>query len=203
MRMAYLYFTDMKKLMICFVLLLCSGYVMAQKDSLQMDENNTYVYYKVVNQVTVPETEVYRRAWDFARNLNRNSRPEKGQAEHAFNISGSFLVYSGTSLMRKESGAVSYLFNFQATDGRYRFKFGNFKFIPYKRDRYGNMVPVSGISTPIEKLADAYTQKERDVYFDQIAANCIYLDKQLKQAIYGTEIKKVPAKTIKVNTGKW
>jgi hypothetical protein len=199
--MAYLYY--MKKLLSGLLCILCSQMVLAQKDSLQFDEDNKYVYYRVVDKPGITADTLYNRAWNFAKNFNPKSMPEKGHAENALNTSGKFLVYNGISLMKKESGEISYILNIQSKDQRYRYKISSFVFTPYKRDRFGNMVPVPGMEVPLEKLSAKYSQKELDAYLKQIGEFCIgasgrlklYMDKQ------PVVIKEQPVK--KVITDKW
>ncbi|RFZ94544.1 DUF4468 domain-containing protein [Mucilaginibacter conchicola] len=193
----------MKKVFGLLVLIMTVQHAFAQKDSLQVDENNNYVYYKVVEKANLPADTVYERAFNFAKTLSKENKPAKGQADKAFNISSKFITYGGMSLVRKESGEVKYTLNFQAADGKYRYNLSNFVFIPYKRDRYGNMTAVPGVEVAVEKFAAKYSQKEKDAVLDQIAAQSLAIEARLKQAIDRT---KVPVKQIevkKVNTGNW
>ncbi|MBL4678201.1 MAG: DUF4468 domain-containing protein [Mucilaginibacter sp.] len=185
------------------ILFLAVQSVFAQKDSLQVDENNSYVYYKLVEKADLPADTVYERAYNFVKGLSKENKPAKGKADKAFNISSKFITYGGMSLVRKETGEVKYTLNFQAVDGKYRYKLSNFIFIPYKRDRYGNMTAVPGVEVPIEKFTNKYTQKEKDATLDQIAAQSLAIEARLKHAVDKTVTPVKQPEVKKVNTGNW
>ena len=199
--MAYLY--NMKKILSGLFFLLCFQSAWAQKDSLQFDENNKYVYYRVVDKPNITADTLYNRAWDFAKSFNPKSKPEKGQAENALNTSGKFIVYNGVSVMKKETGEIRYILNIQSKDQRYRYKISSFVFIPYKRDRFGNMTAVPGVEVPLEKLLSAYSQREADNYLSQTGAFCIAAANRLKLYMDKQPVIKKEEAVKKVATDKW
>ncbi|MFD0794186.1 hypothetical protein ACFQZX_11195 [Mucilaginibacter litoreus] len=192
----------MKKVLLSFAFLLNTYVLLAQKDSLQLDENDKYVYYKVSDTQILADT-VYQRAWQFAKGLADAGKPTAGNADKAFHVSSKFLVYSGTSLIRKESGQIKYTLNFQAADGKYRYKISSFIFTPYVRDRFGNMVPVAGIEVPLENMGVKYGQKNLNACLDQVAEYALNLSARLKQAVDRKKDTVAPVKIKKVNTGNW
>ncbi|QXV64767.1 DUF4468 domain-containing protein [Mucilaginibacter sp. 21P] len=193
----------MKKALLLVTLLFATAELYAQKDSLQLDENNEYVYYKVVSKPELSADSVYARAWKFAAALSKDTKPKKGKADKAFNVAGKFINYSGTSLVRKESGEVSYTLNFQAADGKYRYKFGDFVYTPYKRDRYGNMVAVQGVHIDLKNLTSKYSQKDADDIYNQVATGCITTELRLKQSIDNDPPVMKRPEVKKVHTGNW
>jgi hypothetical protein len=199
--MAYLY--HMKKLLFSLLCLLCVQIASAQKDSLQVDEGNNYVYYQVTDKPGLSADTLYIRAWNFATAFNTANKPAKGKDARTLNTSGKFIVYSGTSLVRKESGEISYTINIQTKDQRYRYRISNFVFTPYQRDRFGNMIPIPGIEVPLEKLAAKYSIKDTDSYLDQTGGFCLTTANKLKQAMDKQPVFKKAAPVKKVSTENW
>jgi hypothetical protein len=200
--MAYLY--PMKKVFITLVCLLFARFALAQKDSLQFDEGNNYVYYHVVDKAGLPADTLFARAGNFAARFNDQAKPAKGQAENTLNTTGKFIVYTGTSLVRKEAGEVSYTLNIQTKDQKYRYRISNFVFKPHQRDRYGNMALTPGIEVPLEKIIEKYGAKDAGVYLDQVGAFCINAAAKLKLAINKQPVLQQAAPVKKVTTtGNW
>lgn len=199
--MAYLY--NMKKVFFSLVCLLCVQIAFAQKDSLQFDEGNNYIYYRVVDKPALSADTLYKRGWDFAVAFNPLAKPAKGKAENTLNTSGKFIVYSGVSLMRKEGGEISYTINIQTKDQRYRYRISNFVFKPYQRDRFGNMTAIPGIEVPLEKMSAKYGKKETDNYLDQIGSFCINTAAKIKQAMDKQPIVTKTEAVKKVSTENW
>ena len=199
--MAYLY--PMKKVFFGLVCLLCAQIALAQKDSLQFDEGNNYIYYRVIDKADIPADTLYKRSFDFATAFNPLAKPAKGKAENTLNTSGKFIVYSGVSLMRKEGGEISYTINIQTKDKRYRYRISNFVFKPYQRDRFGNMTAIPGIEVPLEKMNTKYGKKETDNYLDQIGNFCINTAAKIKQAMDKQPVNKKTEAVKKVSTENW
>ncbi|TWR31032.1 DUF4468 domain-containing protein [Mucilaginibacter pallidiroseus] len=194
----------MKTFLSLFTLMLCAVSVFAQAEQpLQFDENNKYVYYKVEDAPGINADTLYKRGWVFAKTLSPKQKPNKGKAEFALNTNGSFLIYSGSSIVRKEAGAVSYTLNIEGKDGRYRYKLSNFIFKPYKRDRFNNMTAQPGIDIPAEKLLSKYSQKETNNFLAQMGDFCKAVALQLKQKMENAAVllKSQPVK--RVDTGNW
>jgi hypothetical protein len=199
--MAYLY--PMKKVLFSLTCLLCVQIAFAQKDSLQFDEGNNYIYYRVVDKPSLSADTLYKRGWDFATAFNLSTKPAKGKAESTLNTSGKFIVYSGVSIMRKEGGEVSYTINIQTKDQRYRYRISNFIFKPYQRDRFGNMAPIPGVEMQLEKMTAKYDKKETENYLDQIANFCINTAAKIKQAMDKQPAVKKNEPVKKVSTENW
>ena len=199
--MAYLY--HMKKVVFGLFCLLCFKVAAAQDVPLDFDENNKYVYYQVVDMPGITADTLYQRGWQFAKDLNTKNRPSKGKAAYALNTKGNFLVYTGSSIIKKETGAVSYTLNIEAKDQKFRYKFGNFVFVPYKRDRFNNMTAQPGIEIPAEKLMSKYTAKEADGLIAQIAAFSKASGENLKLKMQKVAVLQKPQSPKKVATDNW
>jgi ribosomal protein S3AE len=199
--MAYLY--NMKKILISLVCLLWAHLALAQKDSLQLDENNKYVYYRVVEKPGTTADTLYKRAIVFASKFNSPTKPVKGKADNTLNTSGKVLLYTGSSLMKKEGGEVTYTINIQTKDNKYRYRISNFVFTPYQRDRFGNMVPIPGIEIPLDKVQANYNKKDSDDYLNQVGAFCINASVKLVQVMENLSLIKKESHIKTVSTDNW
>jgi hypothetical protein len=193
----------MKKIIFGLLLIAVSQIAAAQKELLQFDESNNYVYYQVTELPNINADTLYQRAWQFARQLNSKQKPVKGEATYALNTKGEFLVYTGSSIVKKETGSVSYTLNIEAKDQKYRYKLGDFVFTPYKRDRFNNMVPVPGINVRAEDLTAKYSAKEADSILSQIASYSKSIGDNLKRRLQNTAATKKPEAIKKVSTENW
>jgi len=198
--MPYLY--HMKKLLFGFICLWFAQTAAAQKDSLQIDEANKYVYYKVADKPGLTADTLYNRGLSFIKAADVKVDAVKA-ATNTVRGKAKFVVYNGISVMKKESGVINYTLFIETKDGKYRYKLSDFVFTPYTRDRFNNMVPVDGIEIPVEKLETKYSKKEATEIlnqagkFSQATGNTItgYMNKV-------SNIKKAePVK--KVATDKW
>ena len=148
-------FIIMKKLLFSLVCVLCSQVVSAQKEMLQLDEANKYVYYQVVDKQGVTADTLYERGSYFINMTNPESKQESFVA-NTITTKGKFLVYNGSTVAKKAGGEISYILHIETKDQKYRYKISDFIFTPYTRDRFNNMVPMPGIEVPIEKLTSKY-----------------------------------------------
>jgi hypothetical protein len=198
--MAYLY--NMKKLLFGLVCLMCSQTASAQKELLQFDEANKYVYYQVVDKPGLTADTLYQRGLYFAKIANPKNKPENVVA-NAIITKGKFLVYTGSSVVKKEGGEISYTLFIETKDQKYRYKISDFVFTPYKRDRFGNMTAIPGVEVPLEKLTSKYSQKEADNYLAQTGAFCQATGNSLKQHMDKVSIARKAEPIKKVATDKW
>ena len=198
--MAYLYY--MKKLFFAVSFFLCTvNAALAQKDSLQFDEANHYVYYHVAEKPGMSNDTLYDRGLKFVKVLDTKITGKP--TEYAIVTKGNFVVYGSSLISKKEAGEVTYQLNIDTKEGKYRFKFSEFVFIPYKLDRYGNMVAMPGIFVPAEKLSAQYSKKESDVYLDQIGTFCKNAARQLSICMDKKQAPKKAETIKKVQTDKW
>ena len=181
---------------------MCSQIASAQKEMLQLDEANKYVYYQIVDKKGVAADTLYERGSYFIKVANPKNKLKKVVA-NTIVTKGKFLVYSGSSLAKKEAGEISYTLHIETKDQKYRYKLSDFVFTPYTRDRFDNMVPMPGIEVPIEKLASKYSQKEADNYLNQTGMFCQATSRRLKQYMDKISIAQVQEPVKKVVTDKW
>ncbi|AMR33246.1 hypothetical protein A0256_18390 [Mucilaginibacter sp. PAMC 26640] len=198
--MAYLYY--MKKLFFAISLFLFSvTAAIAQKDSLQFDESNKYVYYQVAEKPGMSSDTLYNRGIIFLKSIQAKS-VNKTSPNNIISR-GKFMVYGNALVSKKEAGEVAYQLNIDTKEGKYRYKFSGFVFTPYKIDRFGSMVAVPGIAIPAEKLSSKYNKKESEAFLDQIATFCIAGAKQLSSYMDKIQAPKTVQPVKKVITDKW
>lgn len=195
-------FIIMKKLLFSLVCVLCSQVVSAQKEMLQLDEANKYVYYQVVDKQGVTADTLYERGSYFIKMTNPENKQESVVA-NTITTKGKFLVYNGSTVAKKAGGEISYILHIETKDQKYRYKISDFIFTPYTRDRFNNMVPMPGIEVPIEKLTSKYSQKEADNYLNQTGMFCQATSNKLKQYMDKISTTKREGAIKKVVTDKW
>jgi hypothetical protein len=196
-------FVIMKKILFSLVcIIMCSQIASAQKEMLQLDEANKYVYYQVVDKQGVAADTLFQRGSYFIKMANPKSKTESVVANTII-TKGKFLVYNGSSVAKKEGGEISYTLHIETKDQKYRYKISDFIFTPYTRDRFNNMVPMPGIEVPIEKLTSKYSQKEADNYLNQTGMFCQATSRKLKQHMDKTSTTKMEEPIKKVVTDKW
>jgi hypothetical protein len=120
--------------------------------SLAMDERGKYIFYEVVEDPLVSKDSLVNRSRYFfevfkKKNLKLNSSDQ----DSLFKAEGKFVINKGGQLLSHPSGEMAFNFVAEIRDGRYRYWLTDFKYVPYKRDRYGNFVPESTIPIPLEK----------------------------------------------------
>ncbi|RFZ84943.1 DUF4468 domain-containing protein [Mucilaginibacter terrenus] len=192
----------MKKIILFLILVTSVCIAFAQTESLQLDENSKNVYYAVVEKAGLNADSLYMRGLSFVSKYYDDDLA-KNQTQNAITVKGRYVVYTSSLASKKQGGDVTYKLSIETKDGRYRYKFTDFVFTPYKIDRYGNMVAVPGIFIPAEKLSSKVAAKDAESYLTQIAAACKETADRLKQ-----EMDKVPALKKaevlkKVDTEKW
>jgi hypothetical protein len=193
--MAYLYY--MKKLFFSIACILLMQTVRAQKDVLQFDENNKYVLYQVVEKQGMTADTLYQRAIAF---VGKGVKHKDGTVSGK----GKVVVYGNSLLTKKEAGEVAYTLTIDTKDQKYRYKFGDFIFKPYKLNRYGSMATQPGVEIPLEKVWTKYGEKDTDSYLSQVGAYCKASAAQLLQQMDRVQVLRKPEDNVKkVVTDKW
>jgi hypothetical protein len=190
----YLYF--MKKLLFSAALLLLIQTAWAQKD-LQVDENNRFVYYEVVDKPGVSTDTLFQRGMVFAKKAGKSTAP------NSITTKGKFTVYASSLASKKDAGEISYVLTIDTKDQKYRYKFGTFIFKPYRFDRYGSMSAVPGVEIDLERMASKYGQKDTESYLTQAAEYCKATAANLKMYMDRAQIAKKADAPKKVATENW
>ena len=193
--MAYLYY--MKKLFLSIVCVLLAQALWAQKDVLQFDEKNEYVYYQVVDKPGKSADTLYQRALAFT------VTPASKKAGETITSKGKLIIYGASLLSKKEAGEVGYTLIIDTKDQKYRYRFGNFIYYPYKINRYGSMAKQPGVEIPLEKVWTKYNAKDADAYLDQVGTFCKVNAARLMQQMDKVQALRKEETVKKVATDKW
>jgi len=194
----------MKKIFIALLLLLSVKSAIAQKDLLSIDEHNKYIYYQVVPQpgLTI-DTFQNRTAYFLKVNYPKN-KINKGISAEDITGTGKLLMLTGISAAKHIDGEVSYTFNIEYKDQKYRYWLTDFVFTPYYVDRYGNSVPKLGIEIPLEDGTSKLEKGQLNNYSIQISNYSKQFGDRLKQ--YMLMISAAPVKDNKkkvITTNNW
>lgn len=67
----------------------------------------------------------------------KKSKLKKDEEEKTLSLSGSFTLYEKGILSRVPSAEIQYQLFMEFKDGRYRYQYKDFAYLPYERNRYG------------------------------------------------------------------
>ena len=141
----------MKSFYLFTSLLFLSSIVVAQEVVvLPKDETGKYIYYEVVN-VSLSEDSLKLRTLDFITKNKKEIKLKSGKEANAVTATGKIVINKSLAMLSRPSGEITYTFNFEINEQKYRFWLSNFEFIPYQKDRYGNFVPSTTVGVPLEK----------------------------------------------------
>lgn len=196
-----LYIYTMKRELLIAVCLLLAQMAHAQKKLLQLNEQNKYIYYHVVDLPGISADSLLKNSQGFMESTYPKNKPEQiNNTEIA--LKDKFLTY--TYIVKHESGEINYTLNVECKDFKYRYWLTDFVFTPYERNRYGVFVPVNGINLPLETAANRLDKKELDGYLNQTGAFCKQLGENLqKYMAEGHHEPKIDKQPSKVVTDKW
>ncbi len=197
--MAYLYY--MKKLFFSIACILLINTARAQKDVLQFDEDNKYVYYQVVDKKGMSADTLYNRALVFIK--TQGFKADGKAAAGTIAAKHKLVVYGNSLVSKKEAGEVAYTLTIDTKDQKYRYKFAGFVFRPYKINRYGSMAVIPGVEIPLEKVWTKYSVKDTDAYLDQVGAFCKASAARLSQQMDKVQVLRAEETVKKVATDKW
>jgi len=163
----------MKNIFVALICILSAKNAIAQKDTLAFDERNKYIYYQTVDQSGLVKDTLYGRGLYFMHKAFPKGKlkiTKTDEAQGVLSGEGSFVVSKRSLLSGSLGGEISYTLRIEVKDSKYRYWFTDFKFTPYKRDRYGMDVLDPGITFPIEQAKSKLEKRDVAVYFDKILA---------------------------------
>jgi hypothetical protein len=190
----------MKKIMLALVFVLFAKITIAQKELLSLDEHNKYIYYQVVDMPRLTADTLNNRALYFFKKEYPKNKTE-ATAEKVTG-EGKFITYDGLSVLKHESGEITYQVTIECKNDKYRYWLTTFTFTPYQRDRYGSFVPQRGINIPFENASSKLDKKAVNSTLDQTGIFCKQLGDKLKLAM-ATSAPKKEESIKKVVTDKW
>jgi len=179
----------------------------AQKDSLALNDNGKYIYYKVVTMDKYNTDTLYQRSLRFFETMSKsNSFKITARDVNSTSISGAgFFTISKPSMAKHDDGQIAYAVKLEIKGSKYRYWLTDFVYTPYFKDRYNNYVPDKGIEAPLEKPSKYITETELHKYLDQSGLFSRQLGEKLKKAI-ATEARLLKVKldtTRRVHIDKW
>jgi len=161
----------MKNIFIALICILSAKSAIAQKDTLAFDERNKYIYYQTVDQQGLSKDTLYGRGLYFMHKAYPKGKlkiTKTDETQGVLSGEGSFAVSKRSLLSGSLGGEISYTLRIEVKDSKYRYWFTDFKFTPYKRDRYGMEVLDPGIIFPMEEAKNKLEKRDVVVYLDKI-----------------------------------
>ncbi|WP_162996947.1 DUF4468 domain-containing protein [Mucilaginibacter kameinonensis] len=198
----------MKKILLGIVGLLFSLGAFAQKDSLALDENNKYIYYKTVDQPGAVADTLYDRGLYFfkkaypAKALKLTKADKDG---NALTGTGSFLINKKGLVGNSEGGEMAYTLRVEVKDGKYRYWLTDFVYQPYQRNRYGNAEFMHGKDVALEKASEKLSKADFNACLNQVVISSKHVGDNLKAYMLKTSsLEKHDVKKVKrVSTKEW
>ncbi|MEO3407912.1 DUF4468 domain-containing protein [Mucilaginibacter sp. CAU 1740] len=199
----------MKKILFAFAGLLFSVSAFAQKDSLALDENNKYIYYKTADQSGAVADTLYDRALSFLTKAYTKKELKLVKADksgNALNGAGVFVInkknfFGGNS----EGGELAYTIKVEVRDNKYRYWLTDFVYQPYQRNRYGNSEIMHGKDIALEKASDKLSKADFNTCLNQVLISSKQVGDKLKtymlkaSSVEHHDVKKVK----RVSTKEW
>ena len=180
----------MKRTIIAIIFILFAKFSLAQQELLSFDEHNKYIFYQVDETPGLSADTLHNRAVYFLKTVFPRFKLKAATNNLALSGDGSFLTYSGVSVLKHENGEVKYVLNIEFKDQKYRFWLTGFTFTPYERDRYGNFVPKLGIELPLETAISKLEKKELDTHLNETGTFCKQFGERLKLFMLDATTKK-------------
>ena len=196
----------MKQFALLIACLALTNTVLAQKDSLAVDEHGKYIYYKVIEQDKFDTDTLYARAQHFFKYVYPKTELKLTRADanaHTLAGAGLFTVSDKGSISKHDDGQVTYTLNLEIKDKKYRYWLTNFIFTPYYRDRYNNYVPQPGMDMPIEQAGNKLDAKQLSMYLNQTAAFTLRLSTKLKWYMQHQNVVKIDTTKRVIIINKW
>jgi hypothetical protein len=194
----------MKLLSTTLFLLSFSFYCFAQDKPLSVDEQGRLIYYEVVTDTKTPTDSLMSRAKAFLETDKSKYKLAAFGTDTSLKATGKLMISKSALGMARPMGAVDYNFFVEVKEGKYRFWFTDFVFIPYSRDRYGNFVATTTIGIPLEREQGKLRAAEWLGYQKITAREAKAVADQFKIAmatrLYGAE---APKPTNTISTKKW
>lgn len=190
------------KYTLAIFLLLLTIELSAQEKQFPKDENGKFIYYKVVDSQSLDKSVLIDRATNFFT-TNKNLLKIAERTDTSILATGKLIIDKTVLVVGHPSGELNYNLYFQVKEGKYRYWLTDFTYIPYQRDRYGNFVAKTNITTPLEKQVDKLNAGSwRDVQAGAYA-KVAKLSDAFKKYLATDKKVPVPAKEKTISTKKW
>ncbi|WPU96208.1 DUF4468 domain-containing protein [Mucilaginibacter sabulilitoris] len=197
----------MKNILIAFICILFAKNAAAQKDSLAIDENDKYIYYQTVSEPNLNADTLYNRALYFFKTGNAKDKLKLTTADKAQGVlagNGGFLVSKKSFVTTHEDGEITYTMRIEVKDGKYRYWFTDFVYVPYQRNRYNIYEPVPGITIPLEKADGKLDKRDIAEFQNRILLNSRRVGGVLRAYMLKVSaLPKAEKKLNKISTKEW
>ncbi|KLT65835.1 DUF4468 domain-containing protein [Pedobacter sp. BMA] len=183
---------------------ICSLCLFAQQKNFSKDDQGKFIYYKVVDSVNLNKQVLTSRASKFVNDFYKKQLKQSSATDSSVLATGKVVIDKTLLVAGHPSGEVSYQFIFEARDDKYRFWLTDFSFVPYKRDRYGNFVASTTISTPLEKPVGKLNAGEWTAIQESAYSKAVKFAEDFRKYL-ATELpaQPKPKKTETISTKKW
>jgi hypothetical protein len=186
-----------------FLVLVCTA-CFGQDKPLSNDDRAKLIYYEVVTAKDVTKDSLAARATAFLKKSAKTLKMKSAATDSLFHASGKMIIGKTALVLSRPSGEVLYNFYAEIRDGKYRFWFTDFNFIPYQRDRYGNFVPSTTIGTPLENKPGKLNAAEWAGYIKAVTKEANILAGRFKDAMMNKTPTQPVVKAVPVSpTQKW
>jgi len=193
----------MKQLSFLAVLIVLFKFSFAQELTvLPKDETGKYTYYEVVNTIA-REDSLKTSLLNFFTKNKKEIRLKSAKDAKVILASGKLIVQKSKAMLSHPSAEITYVFNFEVAEGKYRFWLSNFEFIPYQKDRYGNFIPSTTVGIPLENEPKKSNTEQWEDYRLQTTKYAINFAKRLKDYLEDKKAIPPPTPEKKVISKNW
>lgn len=152
------------------------------------DEGGKYSFSEVVEVDNISKEELYNKGLEFMTKVkvlnSKNNYLTQDWENKRLQNKGSFYVYKLGSLKKNIDGAVEYNIVLKLKNGKFLYTITNFRFNPYRRNRYGKFEPINGKYVALEKEVSSTNSKSWDkhckIVFDKTQNLILNLKSTLK-----------------------
>lgn len=176
----------------------------AQEKPLSTDDRGKLIYYEVVDLKDISRDSLNVRAIKFFEKSTKSLKLKSTATDSVMYAAGKLIINKTALVLSRPSGEVLYNFYVETKDGKYRFWLTDFNFIPYQRDRYGNFVPSTTVSTPLENKPGKLNAAEWTGYIKAATKEVNVLAERFKDAMLKKTVVQPVVKAVPVGPGqKW
>jgi hypothetical protein len=194
----------MKFLPILFALFVFSIVAKAQNEqALPFDDRGKFIYYEVVALKAVHKDSLQQRLSNYFRLKNGPLKLKSVVGDSAYIATGKLVISKTLLVMSHPSGEISYQFQAEVKEGKYRYWLTDFNFVPYQRDRYGNFVASTSIGTPLEETPGKLNAGQWKEYQAQAAEYAKAFAAKLKLHMASTSTTVAPVAKKEVMRKDW
>lgn len=187
------------KLLTLAILLFFTMTAFAQERVLSTDDRGKLIYYEVVSIKDVPSDSLKTRVIAFLKKSPKTLKLKSADTDSLMYVTGKLIINKTALVLSRPSGEVLYNLYVETKDGKYRFWFTDFNFIPYQRDRYGNFVPSTTVGVPLETKPGKLNAGEWASYLKATTGAVNAFAERFKEAMKDKAVVPSAVKVVPVN----